>query len=174
MSKREAMRELFDKADKITPMAEKDGQLFVNFDEAATLNSLNAFEGNGTGMQVRNPDGSLASTGKTIHAMNPDKFFENRYKKKNKTTMLVVSGHEPDGYRCITEQDSGRTHIKTIPCYEVVRTDDGELEVKRKVSVGESEFISDFTHRLTNASFAKLLPMITTFGTDLTADDMPI
>lgn len=178
MSKKQAMQELFDKADKVKPMAEKDGQVYVTFDEAATLNSLNSYEGNGTGMQVRNADGSLASTGKTVHAVNPDYFFANRYKvsgKPGSKKMLVVSGHEPTGFRCIKEQEKGKIHIKTIPAYVFVRdAETNELVLERVTTVSDSEFISDFTNKLTNEAFAKILPMIANHGMDMTADEMPI
>ena len=174
MSVKERMTELFDKADMITPMAEKDGQIYVNFDEAATMNSLNMMNEAKTGMQVRNKDGSIASTGKTVHAVNPDYFFMNRYKKKNKTTLLVVSGHNPVGYRCIKEQETGKIHIKSIPVYVFVRADDGEIKLDKMATVSDSEFISDFTNTLTHKAFAELLPMITSYGEELTADELPI
>lgn len=174
MDIRSKFTELFAKADKVNPMAEKDGQVFVTFDEAATLNSLNMMNEAKTGMQVRNRDGSIASTGKTVHAINPEYFFANRYKKKNKTTILVVSGHDTTGYRCIKEQETGKIHIKTIPCYVFVRTDDGDLKLDKVATVSDSEFISDFTNTLTHKAFAELLPMITSYGNDMTADDMPI
>ena len=174
MDIRNKFAELFDKADKVKPMAEKDGQVFVTFDEASTLNSLNMMNEAKTGMQLRNRDGSLASTGKTVHAINPDYFFLNRYKKKNKTTLLVVSGHEEVGYRCIREQETGKIHIKTIPCYVFVRTDSGELKIDKVATVSDTEFISDFTNTLTHKAFAELLPMITSYGEELTADEMPI
>ena len=174
MSAKERITELFDKADKIKPMAEKDGQVYVNFDEAATMNSLNMMEEANTGQQVRNRDGSIASTGKTVHAINPDNFFLNRYKKKNKTTLLVVSGHNPTGYRCIREQETGKTHIKSIPVYVFSRGDDGELKLDKMSTVSDSEFISDFTNTLTHKAFAELLPLITSYGEEMTADEMPI
>ena len=174
MDIRNKFAELFDKADKVKPMAEKDGQVFVTFDEASTLNSLNMMNEAKTGMQLRNRDGSLASTGKTVHAINPDYFFLNRYKKKNKTTLLVVSGHEEVGYRCIREQETGKIHIKTIPCYVFVRTDSGELKIDKVATVSDTEFISDFTNTLTHKAFAELLPLITSYGEEMTADEMPI
>lgn len=178
MSKREAMRELFDKADKVKPMAEKDGQVFVTFDEAATLNSLNSYEGKGTGMQMRNPDGSLASTGKTVHAVNPDYFFANRYKvkgTKGNQKLIIVSGHEPIGFRVIKEQEQGKLFIKTIPCYVIGRNSEtGKLELEKVATVSDSEFISDFTHTLKHESMAEILPLIANSGTGITADDMPI
>lgn len=177
MSKREQMRELFDRADKIVPMAEKDGQVFVDFDEASVLNSVNSYEGGGTGMQVRNPDGTLASTGKTVHAMNPNYFFANRYKvrgSKGREKMYVVAGHEPMGFRCIQEQEKGKLHIKTVPCYVFMRNEEGNLYIEKVTTISDTEFISDFTNTLNNKSMAELLPMITSYGTELTADEMPI
>lgn len=184
-SKRERMRELYDKADRIKPMAEKDGQVFVNFDEAATLNSLNAEEPHGTGMQMRNADGSIASTGKTVHAVNPDYFFANRYMVKGKK-MHVVSGHEPTGYRCIKEQSTGHIFVKSIPVYVIAREEKkdaegntikgekGNLVLEKVTTISDSEFISDFTKTLDHESMAKILPLITEHGNDMTADSMPI
>lgn len=177
MSKREQMRELFEKADSIEPLAEKDGQAYVNFDDAAILNSVNAYEGGGTGMQVRNPDGSLASTGKTVHAMNPDYFFANRYRMKGspgRQKLYVVSGHEPMGFRCIREQEKGKIYIKTIPCYVFTRDADKNLIIEKVTTVSDTEFISDFTSTLNNKAMAELLPMITSYGSEVTADDLPI
>ena len=172
-SKRERMRELYDKADNIRPMAEKDGQVFVTFDEAATLNSLNAEEPHGTGMQLRNADGSIASTGKTVHAVNPDYFFANRYMVKGKK-MHVVSGHEPTGYRCIKEQGTGHIFVKSIPVYVIARDEDKNLVLEKVTTISDSEFISDFTKTLDHESMAKILPLITEHGNDMTADSMPI
>lgn len=172
MSKRERMRELYEKADNIVPMAEKDGQVYVNFEQAAILNSVNAEEPS-TGMQTRNADGSLASTGKTVHAINPDYFFANRYKVKGKK-LHVVSGHEPTGYRCIKEQASGHVFVKTIPVYVFARDEDKKLVLERVTTVSDTEFISEFTNTLDHKSMAELLPLITEHGNQMTADSMPI
>lgn len=170
---REQRRELYDKADKVRPMAKKDGQLFVSFEDAAVLNSVNAEEPHGTGMQLRNADGSIASTGKTVHAVNPDYFFANRYMVKGKK-MHVVSGHEPTGYRCIKEQASGHVFVKSIPVYVIARDEDKNLVLEKVTTISDSEFISDFTKTLDHESMAKILPLITEHGNDMTADSMPI
>lgn len=177
MGKMDTMKELFAKADNIKPLAEKDGQVYMTFEDAATQNSVNAYEGNGTGMQVRNKDGSLASTGKKVHAVNPDYFFANRYKvkgAKGNQKLIIVSGHEPIGFRCIKEQEQGKIFIKTIPVYVIARNDQGKLEVEKVATVSDSEFISDFTHTLNHESMAEILPLIAKSGTSMTADDMPI
>lgn len=170
---REERRNLYDRADAIVPMAEKDGQVYVTFEEASVLNSVNAEEGKGTGMQLRNPDGSLASTGKTVHAINPDYFFANRYKLKGKK-LHVVSGHDTIGYRCIKEQSSGHIYIKTIPCYIIARNEKGELVLEKQTTISDTEFISDFTNTLDHKSMAEILPLITEHGNEMTADSMPI
>lgn len=166
------MKELYEKVDNIRPLAKKDGEVFVTFEDAAILNSYNADEPN-TGMQTRNPDGTLASTGKTVHAVNPDYFFMNRYKVKGKK-MIVVSGHTTDGYRCIKEQSSGRVFLKTIPAYIIARDADGKLYLEKQTVIGDTEFISEFTNKLDNKSMAEILPLITANSSDISADSMPI
>lgn len=170
---REERRNLYDRADAIKPMAEKDGQVYVTFEEASILNSVNAEEGKGTGMQLRNPDGSLASTGKTVHAINPNYFFANRYKLKGKK-LHVVSGHDTIGYRCIKEQSTGHVFVKTIPCYIIARNEKGELVLEKQTTISDTEFISDFTNTLDHKSMAEILPLITEHGNEMTADSMPI
>ena len=172
MSRRERMKELYQKVDEVRPLAEKDGEVFVTFEDAAILNSYNADEPN-TGMQTRNPDGSLASTGKRVHAVNPEYFFANRYKVKGKK-MILVSGHTSDGYRCIKEQASGRVFLKSIPAYVIARDSDGKLYLEKQTVISDTEFISEFTNKLNNKSMAEILPLITVVGGDMSADSMPI
>ena len=173
MDRRERMKELYEKVDNVKPLAEKDGEVWVSFEDAAILNSYNADEPK-TGMQTRNPDGSLASTGKRVHAVNPDYFFANRYKVKGKK-MYIVSGHTSEGYRCIKEQETGRVFLKTIPAYVVARDPDGNLFVEKMVVISDSEFVGDFTDKLPNHLFAEILPLITSYGkVGATATEMPI
>ena len=172
MGKRERMKELYQAVDNVKPFAERDGEVWVSFADAAVLNSYNADEPN-TGMQTRNADGTLASTGKTVHAVNPDYFFMNRYKVKGKK-MIVVSGHTTDGYRCIKEQSSGRVFLKTIPAYVIARDSDGKLYLEKQTVISDTEFISEFTNKLDNKSMAEILPLITVVSGDISADTMPI
>lgn len=173
MSKRETMRKLYERADNIKPYAERDGQKWVNFEDAAVLNSVNAEEPSGTGLQTRNRDGSLASTGKRVHAVNPEYFFANRYKVKGKK-LHVVSGHETTGYRCIKEQASGHVFVKTIPVYVISRNEEKNLILEKVTTISDTEFISDFTNTLDYESMAEILPLITAHGNGMTADSMPI
>lgn len=169
------MAELYSKVEKVQPLAEKDGEKFVDFEDAAVLNSYNAQEPK-TGLQTRNPDGSLASTGKTVHAVNPDYFFANRYKvkgTKGNQKLILVSGHTTDGYRVIKEQSSGRVFLKTIPAYVIARDADGKLFLEKQTVVSDTEFVSDFTNKLNNKSMAEILPLLVE-GKDMSASEMPI
>lgn len=166
------MADLYARAEKVRPLAEVDGEKFVNFEDASVLNSINAQEPR-TGMQTRNPDGSLASTGKMVHAVNPDYFYANRYKVKGKK-LYVVSGHTPDGYRCIKEQASGKVYLKTIPAYIIARDSDGKLFLEKQTIISDTEFVSDFTNKLDNKSMAEVLPLIIDSGKEMSADTMPI
>lgn len=176
MGKKERLKDLYQKVDAIKPLAEKDGKVYVDFEDAAVLNSYNADEPR-TGMQTRNADGSLASTGKTVHAVNPDYFFANRYKvkgAKGNQKLIVVSGHTTDGYRCIKEQASGRLFIKNVPAYIIYRDADGKLALEKQTMISDTEFISDFTNKLDNKSMAEILPLITAGGNEVSTDTMPI
>lgn len=167
------LQDLYDKAADIEPLAEKDGKLYVSFADAAVINSINAQEKT-TGMQVRNRDGSIASTGKTVHAINPDYFYMNRYLKKGKK-MYIVSGHEPIGFRCIQEQQRGTVHIKMVPCYVLARDAEGNVIVEAKNTVPDTQFIADFTESLSNSVMAEVLPLIVNYGVSLTKiDKLPI
>ena len=172
MARNQRLKELYDKIDNVQPLAEKDGERVVTFEDAALINSYEADEPK-IGTQTRNPDGSLARTGKTVHAVNPNYFFLNRYKVKGKKLHLV-SGHTPTGYRCIREQASGRIFVKSVPVYIISRNTDGKLEVEKATTVSDTEFISDFTNKLDNKSMAEIMPLIASSGSEITADSMPI
>ena len=175
MAKKDEMLAMLEEEKEIREnriIAEMDGKVYVNTHDAAVLNSANSYDESDTGLRSYNPDGSVASTGKRVQAVNPDFYFMNRYKVKAKK-LYVVSGHTPDGFRCIQEQNSGRCFIKSIPCAVLVRNDDKKLELEKLTTVSETEFISDFNKTLDNKSMAEILPLIVNSG-DLTADTMPI
>lgn len=177
MGKKERLKELYQKVDEVRPLAEKDGQVWVTFNDAAILNSYNADEPR-TGLQTKNADGTLASTGKMVHAVNPDYFFANRYRIKGtgkNQKLYVVSGHTIEGYRCIKEQQSGHVFLKTIPAFVISRdVETGNLVLDRIATISDTEFISEFTDKLDNKSMAEIMPLITAYGSDIAATSMPI
>lgn len=180
MSKKQEMLELLEEEREIREnriIAEKGGSVYVNFHDASILNSANAYEGASTGLRTYNPDGSIASTGKRVHAVNPDYFFMNRYKVKGtgaNRRLYIVSGHTADGFRLISEQASGRCFIKSIPCYVLKRNEEGDLELEKIITIRDTEFLSEFDKTLANHTMAEILPLIVRGDTGLTADEMPI
>lgn len=159
-------------------IAEKDGDVYVNFHDASVLNSANAYDPEGISTQQRNPDGTLASTGKRVHAINPDYYFSNRYKVRQfgqKRKMYILSGHTPEGFRLIQEQATGHCYMKTIPVAVISRdAETKELVFEKMDTITEQEFIGDFTRTLDNKSMAEILPLIVEQGVNMTANEMPI
>ena len=181
MVKRSEMLQMLEEEKEIREnriIAEKDGAVYVNFHDASVLNNVNSLDPQGTGIQQRNADGSLASTGKTVHATNPDFYFANRYKVRQfgqKKKLYIVSGHTYAGFRLIQEQSTGHCFMKTIPVAVVSRDPETkELVFEKMDTITESEFISEFTKTLDNESMAKIHPLIVEQGTVITADEMPI
>lgn len=181
MAKRSEMLNMLEEEKEIRDnriIAEKDGAVYVTFHDASVLNNVNSLDPQGTGMQQRNADGSIASTGKTVHAVNPDFFFMNRYRLRQfgqKKKLYIVSGHTPSGFRLIQEQATGHCFMKTIPVAVVSRdAETKELVFEKMDTVTESEFIAEFTKTLDNKSMAEILPLIVEQGTVITADEMPI
>lgn len=167
------IKEVIDRVDHIEPIARKEGAVYVTFEDAAVLNDYYSMEPQGTGNKVYNRDGSVASTGKTVHALNPDFFFSNRYRKKG-AKLHVVAGNTVEGYRCIKEQATGHVYLKSIPCYVIFRNGNGDLELEKVMTVSSAEFVSEFTSMLDNKSMAEILPLIVDHGAEITADSMPI
>lgn len=168
------------KAEAVKPYAEKNGTKIVNFEDAASLTNAEMIEATpDTGNVTLNPDGSIARSKVLVAAINPDSYFDNRYKLKGKMgerEMWIVSAFEPFGYRAIKEQASGKVHAAIIPCHVVVRDkESGQLKVTKVETVSDSEFVSDFTNKLSNERMAEIQKIISEYGSDLTAtDEMPI
>lgn len=164
-------------------IAEKDGRIYVNFHDAAILNSASKFAGDDdTGLRKHNPDGSIASSRARVVAINPDFFFLNRVKVKgsngNKKLWVVCS--LGDGFRCITEQARGTCFLKAIPVYVFGReTEDkdrkGELILEKVTTITDTEFITEYKDTLSNDLMAELMPKILSAGIDTTTiSSMPI
>lgn len=171
--------ETLTRAAEIKPIAEVNGVKVVSFEDAAVLANAEGYEPTpDTGLRTFNPDGTLARTRKLTSAINPDVYFDNRYKLKGKLgkEMWIVSAFTPSGYRAITEQARGQIFLKNIPCHVLVRDETTkELKVDRVENVSDAEFVSDFTNKLSNELMARVQKVISEFGAELTAHKtMPI
>ena len=72
-----------------------------------------------------------------------------------------------------------KNNVVSTPTYKYVSTSSKfyffleEIEDAKWIAY-DTEFISEFTNKLDNKSMAEILPLITTNGSEMTADSMPI
>lgn len=148
------LRDLIDRSEKISPIAEHNGVKIVSFGEqrdAATMDSMN-----NTGLDTvqYNPDGSVARTPVKFAAVNLDNYYINRFKRVKDAYHIVVD------YRSITEQASGSVYLKVIPAFVIKRNDDKKLYLEKVVTISDTEFIADFTQSLDRESMAQIVPLL--------------
>ena len=165
--------EVLEKAQAVKPIARKNGKDVVSFEDAVALSNAEGFEPSPKiGVRKYNPDGSPTGIRARYVAINPDKFFANRYAVKGKAgsrKMLVVV----DG-RAIDEQARSKCPWKTVPAYVFTRDAENQLYISGIEMVSDEEFLSDFTNILDNANMSKLAPMIANYGADTTTSELPI
>lgn len=158
---------------KVKPIAMRDGIPVVDYQDAKTLSDLEMYAPTpDTGDRQFNPDGSLARTRSLYTAINPERRFNNRYRLKGKMgerrLQIVVD------YRALSEQSSGKIYAKNIPCYEIVK-EDGEYKLDKIITVSDTEFISEFTDKLSVELMKQIAPLIDEGGADISETKvMPI
>lgn len=123
------------------------------------------------GFRKLNPDGTVARSHYTTKAVNKDWFFDNRFRVVGKKVQ-VVSAQTSEGYRAIQGLAKGQIYKKHILAYEFERKN-GELEVTR-VLVSDSDFITHFTKKLGEDDMNLILPFITSGGTSVPEEKLPI
>lgn len=158
---------------KVQPIAVRNGVKVVSYEDAKALTDLEMYDRTpDTGDRTFNPDGSLART-RTLHtAINPERRFNNRYRLKGKLgerkLQIIVD------YRALSEQASGKVYLKNIPCYEIAKVD-GKYVLERVTTVSDTEFISDFTDKLSVELMKQIAPLIEEHGADISETKvMPI
>lgn len=165
------MTEILNAAENVEPLAEKNGQKIVSFEDASVLANAEGFDPTpDTGTRTYNADGTLARIRKRTSAINVDSYFENRYKTNSKKEMMVVTD-----FRAIREQHLGRVYSKVIPCYVFTRDKEtGELRLDRTTTISDTEFISGYTKKLSIDAMKEVLPLIDNAPTVASGDEMPI
>lgn len=163
------VQDILDAANKVEPIAEKNGKKIVTFEDAAAIANLEGIEPTPkTGMRNYNPDGSLAGIRTRAVAINPANYFANRY-YATKTKLKVVVD-----WRAIHEQASGQIYLTNIPAYVFMRNDKGELYIDSVETIGDKEFISSYTGQLNEDAMKQIAPLIANYGSDVTATELPI
>lgn len=162
------MLETLRAAENVQPVAISHGMKIVSFEDQRNLAQAELITGYDAGDRTTNADGSIARSRAPYAAVNFDSFFINRYRKVKNTLQIVTD------YRAIQEQAGGRVYVKQLPAYVIVRGEDGELKLDKVVTISDAEFVADFTHMLSHAAMAQILPVLSAGDTEPTADDLSI
>lgn len=161
-------------AEQVEVLGERDGVKLVSFADAQTLNTAEIiaqreYGKRDTGDRTLNPDGSPARSRCKAAVVNVDALFDNRYRRIKGNKLEIVTD-----YRAIREQSRGQIYAKQIPCYVVSRDAEGNLKLDKTETVSDTDFIADFTHKLSKESMVEVLPLISDGGTEVTTDEIPI
>lgn len=169
--------ETLTKAESIKPIADFHGIKICTHDDYGVLTEADIIDAELNGEddiagRVMGDNG-LPARSKTKHAaVNPDRMFRNRVRyieEDGVKKMQVVID-----YRAIMEQETGKVYLKRIPCYQIVRNKDKELVVEKVTTVDDTDFIENFTDRLSVKSMLKVLPCIDDAGSEETDGEIEI
>ena len=145
--------------EKSNPVTNVNGTPVISFEEQRDLSVEVLREHAKFKPRAYNPDGTVKRSKVTNAAINMGAFFDNRY-KKGKDKIFVVTAQTTDGYRAIQEQASGRMSDKHVPALVFGRDKEGNLEYKDTVLVKDEEFISEYTHKLSEEAMRQILPLM--------------
>lgn len=153
-----AIKEMLDRADKVTVIAEFDGVKVVSFEDYMDVAVAQKIDGSkDVGVRSLNPDGTVAASYHEYVAVNKDSWFANRYMLTSKKQLKVVTD-----YRAIKEQQTGRVYTSRLIAYNIERVD-GNLVCTGADYISDVTFVKDYTHQLDIAGAAEVFKAINAF-----------
>ena len=173
-----SMKDVLETAEKVEPLAKKNGIELMTFTEANAKTQADLLEGRpDLGVHKMNPDGTLARSNTYYAGVNVERLFQNRYRYieeagedgNTKKKLQVVVDH-----RACDEQASGRVYVSMIPAYVISRGYQKKLSIERVDTVSREDFIKNFTHKLDREAMNDILPLIADRVTDVTTDSLSI
>lgn len=159
----------------VKPLTNVNGTPLVTYKEQRDMNLEMMKDKLDIGVRQMNKDGSIAKSRTTSAAINEDIFFDNRYRVVG-DEMQIITAQTNDGYRAIKEQRTGRVFAKLLPAYALKR-DNGKLVLDRLITVSDSDFISEFTHRLNKKRMEEVLLVLKDSlspNSSMPEEDLPI
>ena len=153
------------------PLTNVNGTKVLSFEEQRDLAQTVIEKKGAVKAREYNLDGTIRRSKVISAAINVGAFFDNRY-RVNKKRLEVVTAHTHEGWWAISEQASGRVPFKTLTAYAFERKD-GKLEHTEVVKVSDEEFISDFTHKLSQEAMSEILPLLMS-EPETSEDKLPI
>lgn len=151
------IREILDTAAKAKPIGELNGTKIATFEDAVALASADMYNNRELNPPELNPDGSIAATPTPYAAVNKEMLFSNRYRVKG-DEIHVVCGFKD--YLSIKGQSRGRVPYKQVVADVITKDEKGRPVYKGIVTVSDTEFVSDFTHTLSEEDMMKIMPLI--------------
>lgn len=150
--------DILQNANSAEPIAEMNGVKIASFEDAVALSTMDLANKTELNPVQMNPDGSIAATPVKYAAVNPEMFFDNRYRvieTEEGVEYQVVAGFKD--YLTIKGQSSGRIPQKQV-MVDVIYNKNGKPKYKTTVTVSDTEFVSDFTNRFSREDMAKIMP----------------
>lgn len=158
-------------ANETRPITNVNGTPVVTFEEQRDMAQDIVDSQIDIGIRDYNMRGTLNRTLYYNAAINKSVFYDNRYRVKD-GDMEIVIAQTTDGYRAITEQATGRIFQKQVPVYVFRRVGDILTFVKMGI-VSDTEFVADFTGKLSEDAMKQILPLIP-LENEVTTDTLPI
>lgn len=169
------LRNALSEADKVKPIAEKNGVKICSPSDARKLIEEELLDPTpDLRTRVVNPDGTIARSRVLIAQVSPERLYDNRFKKQGTKgvgydELWVVPAIDPKGYRAVVQG----LEDKTIPVYQITKDKDtGELKLAGKTTVDYQKFHSEFTHKLGEESMKKILPLLALENDDVSNEDI--
>lgn len=153
-----AIRDMLDRADRVTVIAEVDGVKLVSFEDYRDIAVASKIMGNkDVGVRSLNPDGTVAASYHEYAAVNRDSWYANRYILSGRKVLKVVTD-----YRAIREQQTGRIYTSRLIAYNVERVD-GKLVCTGADYITDVNFVKEYTHQLDIDGAQEVLAAISEF-----------
>lgn len=164
-----------DKAKQVKPIAEKNGTKIVATQDAKAAMAGELLDpSDDLGVRTLNEDGSIARSRTVISQISTFRIYDNRFKRQGTKgvgydELWVVPAIDPKGYRAVIQNLEDRN----IPVYRITKDKDTqEFILAGKTTVDYQKFHSEFTHKLSEDSMKKIIPLFALENDDVTNDDI--
>ena len=164
-----------DRASKVEPIAVRNGTKVVSAEDAKDAMAGELLDPTeDLGERTMNPDGTIARSRTLISQISKFRLYDNRFKRQGTKgvgydELWVVPAIDPKGYRAVIQN----MEDKNIPVYRITKNKDtGEFILAGKTTVDYQKFHSEFTHKLSEESMKKIIPLFALENDDVTNDDI--
>lgn len=169
------IREIIENADKVEPIAVKNGTKVVAPSDARDLlieELLNPTPD--IGQRTLNPNGTIARSRTVVSQLSPAFLYDNRYKIQGVkgagyNELWLIPAASTKGFRAIIQH----MEDKEIPVYRISKDkDSGEYILVGKTTVDYQKYHSEFTNKLDEESMKKIMPLFIKEDEDISSESI--